>query len=48
MEYVSNGFINHELFHKALKEAFENFYNETVGGTLSSELMATFSDNIKL
>ncbi|ESR33509.1 hypothetical protein CICLE_v10006812mg, partial [Citrus x clementina] len=47
MEYVSNGFINHELFHKALKEAFENFYNETVGGTLSSELMATFSDNIK-
>ncbi|KAH9681948.1 Cullin-1 [Citrus sinensis] len=48
MEYVSNGFINHELFHKALKEAFESFYNETVGGTLSSELMATFSDNIKL
>lgn len=48
MEYVSNGFITHELFHKALKEAFESFYNETAGGTLSSELMATFSDNIKL
>lgn len=46
MEYVTNCFINHTLFHKALKEAFEIFCNKTVGGSSSSELLATFCDNI--
>ncbi|KAK0582858.1 hypothetical protein LWI29_030427 [Acer saccharum] len=46
MEYVTNCFQNHTLFHKALKEAFEIFCNKTVGGSSSSELLATFCDNI--
>ncbi|KAJ4727625.1 cullin 1 [Melia azedarach] len=46
MEYVTNCFLNHTLFHKALKEAFEIFCNKTVGGSSSSELLATFCDNI--
>lgn len=46
MEYVTNCFINHTLFHKALKEAFEIFCNKAVGGSSSSELLATFCDNI--
>ncbi|XP_031258581.1 cullin-1 [Pistacia vera] len=46
MEYVTHCFQNHTLFHKALKEAFEIFCNKTVGGCSSSELLATFCDNI--
>ncbi|XP_044494153.1 cullin-1 isoform X2 [Mangifera indica] len=46
MEYVTNCFQNHTLFHKALKEAFEIFCNKTVSGCSSSELLATFCDNI--
>ncbi|KAK3194026.1 hypothetical protein Dsin_025336 [Dipteronia sinensis] len=45
-EYVTNYFLNHTLFHKALKEAFDIFCNKTVGGSSSSELLATFCDNI--
>ncbi|KAK1560020.1 hypothetical protein Q3G72_021237 [Acer saccharum] len=46
MEYVADCFHNHTLFHKAVKEAFEIFCNKTVGGSSSSELLATFCDNI--
>ncbi|GMP56811.1 hypothetical protein CsSME_00021144 [Camellia sinensis var. sinensis] len=38
--------MNHTLFHKALKEAFEIFCNKGVGGSSSAELLATFCDNI--
>ncbi|XP_047316092.1 cullin-1 [Impatiens glandulifera] len=43
---VNDCFLNHNLFHKALKEAFEIFCNKTVGGSSSAELLATFCDNI--
>ncbi|KAF5939621.1 hypothetical protein HYC85_023880 [Camellia sinensis] len=46
MVYVNNCFMNHTLFHKALKEAFEVFCNKGVGGSSSAELLATFCDNI--
>ncbi|KAI3501662.1 hypothetical protein L1887_29605 [Cichorium endivia] len=44
--YVNDCFINHTLFHKALKEAFEIFCNKGVSGSSSAELLATFCDNI--
>ncbi|CAL5388033.1 unnamed protein product [Camellia sinensis] len=46
MAYVNNCFMNHTLFHKALKEAFEVFCNKGVGGSSSAELLATFCDKI--
>ncbi|KAI7998252.1 Cullin-1 [Camellia lanceoleosa] len=46
MAYVNNCFMNHTLFHKALREAFEVFCNKGVGGSSSAELLATFCDNI--
>ncbi|KAL0367698.1 UNVERIFIED_CONTAM: Cullin-1 [Sesamum radiatum] len=46
MAYVNDCFLNHTLFHKALKEAFEVFCNKGVGGSSSAELLATFCDNI--
>ncbi|KAK9146662.1 hypothetical protein Sjap_006565 [Stephania japonica] len=46
LAYVTNCFMNHTLFHKALKEAFEVFCNKGVGGSSSAELLATFCDNI--
>ncbi|XP_027188477.1 cullin-1 isoform X2 [Cicer arietinum] len=46
MTYVNDCFMNHTLFHKALKEAFEVFCNKTVGGSSSAELLASFCDNI--
>ncbi|XP_027941382.1 cullin-1-like [Vigna unguiculata] len=46
MAYVNDCFMNHALFHKALKEAFEIFCNKTVAGSSSAELLATFCDNI--
>ncbi|XP_057749014.1 cullin-1-like [Arachis stenosperma] len=46
MTYVNDCFINHTLFHKALKEAFEVFCNKNVAGSSSAELLATFCDNI--
>nr|POF21646.1 cullin-1 [Quercus suber] len=46
MAYVNDCFLNHSLFHKALKEAFEVFCNKTVAGSSSAELLATFCDNI--
>lgn len=46
LQYVNDCFVNHSLFHKALKEAFENFCNKGVGGSTSAELLATFCDNL--
>ncbi|KAL8153001.1 hypothetical protein V2J09_010761 [Rumex salicifolius] len=46
MTYVNDYFMNHTLFHKALKEAFEVFCNKGVAGSSSAELLATFCDNI--
>ncbi|KAL3634599.1 Cullin-1 [Castilleja foliolosa] len=46
MAYVNECFLNHTLFHKALKEAFEIFCNKGVAGSSSAELLATFCDNI--
>ncbi|KAG6398607.1 hypothetical protein SASPL_140074 [Salvia splendens] len=46
MAYVNDCFLNHTLFHKALKEAFEVFCNRGVAGSSSAELLATFCDNI--
>ncbi|KAF7809601.1 cullin-1 [Senna tora] len=46
MAYVNDCFKNHNLFHKALKEAFEIFCNKKVAGSSSAELFATFYDNI--
>ncbi|KZV24389.1 cullin-1 [Dorcoceras hygrometricum] len=46
MAYVNECFLNHTLFHKALKEAFEVFCNKGVAGSSSAELLATFCDNI--
>ncbi|KAK3441043.1 hypothetical protein EUGRSUZ_B01294 [Eucalyptus grandis] len=44
--YVNERFQNHVIFHKALREAFEAFCNEGVGGSSIAELLATFCDNI--
>ncbi|PIA61546.1 hypothetical protein AQUCO_00300814v1 [Aquilegia coerulea] len=46
LAYVNDCFLNHTLFHKALKEAFEVFCNKGVSGSSSAELLATFCDNI--
>ncbi|KAI4364426.1 hypothetical protein MLD38_020519 [Melastoma candidum] len=46
LAYVNECFQNHNLFHKALKEAFEVFCNKGVAGSSSAELLATFCDNI--
>ena len=46
MQYVTDCFSNHSLFHKALKEAFEQFCNKPVGQSSSAELMASFCDNL--
>ncbi|KAF3795761.1 Cullin-1 [Nymphaea thermarum] len=46
LDYVNNCFQNHNLFHKALKEAFEIFCNKGVAGSSSAELLANFCDNI--
>ncbi|KAL5983857.1 Cullin-1 [Asimina triloba] len=46
LAYVNDCFMNHSLFHKALKEAFEVFCNKGVAGSSSAELLATFCDNI--
>lgn len=46
MAYVNNCFMNHTLFHKALKEAFEVFCNKTVADGSSAELLSSFCDNI--
>ncbi|KAL0878311.1 hypothetical protein Bca101_028017 [Brassica carinata] len=46
MVYVTDCFQNHTLFHKALKEAFEDFCIKKVAGSSSAELLATFCDNL--
>ncbi|KAI3842241.1 hypothetical protein MKW98_026031 [Papaver atlanticum] len=44
--YVTISFKKDNLFHKALKEAFEVFCNKKVGNSLVAELLSTFSDGI--
>ncbi|KAI3852446.1 hypothetical protein MKX03_009409 [Papaver bracteatum] len=44
--YVTISFKKDNLFHKALKEAFEGFCNKKVGNSLVAELLSTFSDGI--
>ncbi|XP_074345657.1 cullin-1-like [Apium graveolens] len=46
LKYVNDCFMNHTLFHKALKEAFEDVCNKNVSGTSSAELLASFCNNI--
>ena len=43
---MSTCFCNSSLFHKSLKDAFENFVNKSVAGSTSAELMASFCDNL--
>ncbi|QDZ21749.1 cullin [Chloropicon primus] len=44
--YVQECFDNDALFHKALKEAFENFCHKQVANCACSELLASFCDNL--
>ncbi|KAM0064361.1 putative cullin [Helianthus debilis subsp. tardiflorus] len=46
LAYINDCFSNHTLFHKALKEEFEVFFNKGVAGSSSTELLATYCDNI--
>ncbi|KAF6172624.1 hypothetical protein GIB67_041947, partial [Kingdonia uniflora] len=46
MTYVNDCFLNHSLFHKALKEIFGVFCNKRVAGSSSAKLLASFCDNI--
>ncbi|CAH1441220.1 unnamed protein product [Lactuca virosa] len=46
LAYVNDCFMNHTLFHKALKEAFQIFCNKGIAGSSSAELLATFCDDI--
>ncbi|KAF5182309.1 Cullin-1 [Thalictrum thalictroides] len=46
LDYVNNCFIDHTLFHKSLKEAFEVFCNKDIAGTSSAEILATFCDDL--
>ncbi|KAI3981138.1 hypothetical protein MKX01_032278 [Papaver californicum] len=43
--YVTNSFKKDNIFHKALKEAFEVFCNKKVGNSVVAELLSTFSDS---
>ena len=44
--YVQECFNNDSLFHKALKDAFENFCDKQVANSTSAELLASFCDNL--
>ncbi|XP_039021349.1 cullin-1-like [Hibiscus syriacus] len=44
--YLNSCFKSHDLFQKALKEAFEVFCNKTVNGNVSAENLASFADHI--
>lgn len=46
MDYVLTCFKGHTLFHRALKDAFENFCNKPVGQASFAELLASFCDNM--
>ena len=46
MEILKTCFDLSPVFHKALKEAFESFFNKSVAGHSVPELMASFSDAI--
>ncbi|PRQ43766.1 putative cullin [Rosa chinensis] len=44
--YVTGCFMNHSLFHKALKQAFEVVCDKSVAGSSSAKMLAAFCDNI--
>lgn len=46
MAYVNGCFMNHSVFHRALKVAFEVFCNKSVAGSSSAELLAVFCDSL--
>lgn len=46
LQYVVECFENDSLFHKALKEAFENFCDKQVANSTSAEMLASFCDNL--
>ncbi|XP_054804752.1 cullin-1-like [Prosopis cineraria] len=46
MSCVKGCFKNNNIFHKAIKEAFEVFCNKSVAGIPSAELLAMFCDNV--
>jgi len=46
LQYVQGCFQNDSLFHKALKEAFENFCDKQVANSTSAEMLASFCDNL--
>jgi len=46
LQYVQECFQNDSLFHKALKEAFENFCDKQVANSTSAEMLASFCDNL--
>ncbi|XP_042516892.1 cullin-1-like isoform X2 [Macadamia integrifolia] len=43
--YVTNNFMGHPIFCKALKEAFEVFCNKQIAGSSSAEIFASFCDS---
>jgi cullin 1 len=45
-DLIAGQFDGHNLFQKALKEAFEVFVNHDVGNVTNAELMSTFCDRI--
>ncbi|KAL5701175.1 hypothetical protein ACHQM5_026540 [Ranunculus cassubicifolius] len=42
--HCDNCFMGNNLFHKALKEGFEDFLNKDISGMSSAELLSTFCD----
>ncbi|XP_050368069.1 cullin-1-like [Argentina anserina] len=44
--YANSCFMNHSVFHKALKEAFDVFCNKYVAGSSSAEILAGYCDNL--
>nr|QBG82563.1 cullin [Papaver somniferum] len=44
--YISSSFKKDNIFHQALKEAFEVFCNKKVCNNLVAELLSTFSDGV--
>jgi cullin 1 len=45
MACVKECYLDHPLFHKSLKEAFEVFCNKSVGASTSAEILASYCDN---
>jgi Cullin family/Cullin protein neddylation domain len=46
LDLVTNCFERHQVFNKAMKEAFERFVNEQVGDSSTAQLFANFCDSL--